>query len=603
MSSNAKESSTELEIRGLAASPGIAIGTVLRIDDQGGHKARMLHIPPTQVPKEVRRLQRALRTARKQLHELKVRMERELGTEHAYILDAHILMLQDRSLFSSIEHTIAQQYVNAEWAVKIELDRFLTAYASISDRYLRQRGSDIEDVGRRLMDALEGRRDSGFTQRISPGTVIVAEDIPPSILAELKIEQIVGMVTCSGGWASHTAIIARSLRIPAIVGIEQGGTDLHTGQTIILDGSEGLIILNPTETTLSRYQTLNNQRQRNFRELLKQSHGPALTQDGQEIILRANVELVSELDAVKRFGAQGIGLFRSEFIFTNMLPQAHSEEGQYQIYSQLVHKIGPDEAAIRVFDLNEDKISTIRGEAESNPALGLRGIRLALKNETLFRTQIRAIIRASGKRNVSIILPLITCINELRQARKIVQEIITEFTAQGLVIDPNIPLGVMIEVPSAVMMLPQIAQEADFLSLGTNDLIQYLLAVDRDNKAVAYLYQPLHPAVLNCLAQVAQVAQRLNKPLNVCGEMAANPLYAVVLLGLGITNLSMTPTAIPLIKDAIRAINLAKVKEIVTQALALSTAHEIEELLCDALAEHFPAYFANLKWGNPANKY
>lgn len=602
MFSSAKESVLETSLHGLAISPGIAIGTVLYVDAHG-QQALLQHIEPSQVSREIRRLNRAVILARYQLNELKARMETELGPQHAYILDAHILMLEDKELFKNIKKTITEQLVNAEWAIKIELEKFLTAYTAISDRYLRQRGSDIEDVARRLTNALSGKKQTQ-THRLPANTIIVGEDLPASVLAELDMNHVIAIATQAGGWASHTAIIARSLRIPAIVGVDLKGHTLATGNTAIIDGAEGLIIVNPTDITVRRYRDLQEQRRRNFRDLLAQAKGPAVTSDGQEIIIRANVELVSELDAVKRFGAQGIGLFRSEFIFTNMLPQAGSEDGQYQIYQRLAESVGQAGVTIRTFDLSEDKVplAITGGEAEVNPALGLRGIRLALRNEPMFRTQIRAIVRASQRKNVRIILPMVTSTSEVRHARSIVNETIKEFIAKGLDIDENIKVGVMVEVPSAVMILDQLTREADFLSLGTNDLIQYILAVDRNNKQVSYLYQPLHPAVLQSLVWVARVAQANKATLDVCGEMAANPIYVVVLLGLGIKQLSMTPAAIPLIKDAIRAISLSEAHKMVENALQMSSAQEIEDYICEELATKFPSFYANLKWRSPLEK-
>jgi phosphoenolpyruvate-protein phosphotransferase len=602
MSSSAKEVVLENSLHGLAISPGIAVGTVLYIGAQG-HQALLQHIETAQISREIRRLNRAVILARYQLNELKARMERELGHQHAYILDAHILMLEDKELFRNIKKTITEQLVNAEWAIKLELERFLSAYAAISDRYLRQRGSDIEDVARRLTDALSGKKQA-HSHRLPANTIIVAEDLPASVLAELDMTNVVAIATHAGGWASHTAIIARSLRIPAIVGIDLAGYILSTGISAIVDGAEGLIILNPSDLTVSRYRSLNEERKRSLQDLLAQSKGPAITSDGQEITVRANIELVSELDAIKRFGAQGIGLFRSEFIFTNMLPQAGSEDGQYQIYQRLAQFAGSAGVTIRTFDLSEDKVPlAITGtEREVNPALGLRGIRLALRNEPMFRTQIRAIVRASEYKNVRIILPMVTSTSEVRHARSIVNETIEEFTAKGLDIDRNIRVGVMVEVPSAVMILDQLCREADFLSLGTNDLIQYILAVDRNNKQVSYLYQPLHPAVLQSLVWVAKVAEANKAILDVCGEMAANPIYVVVLLGLGIKQLSMTPAAIPLIKDAVRAINLSDAHKIVESALQMSSAQEIEDYICEELANKFPSFYANLKWRSPLEK-
>lgn len=600
MSFSVREPSPEIEVRGLGISSGIAIGTTVRIDERG-RKARLLQIDSTQITRETRRLHRAVNICRRQLNALKVRMERELGREHAYILDAQMLMLQDAVLFKSIEATICEQLVNAEWAIKIELDRFLSAYASISDGYLRQRGSDIEDIAHRLINALTGKKEESV-RHLHSGSIIIAEDLPPSVLAELDMDHVIGLATCAGGWASHTAIIARSLSIPALVGINQPMEPFTSGRRAIVDGGEGIIIIDPTDATLHHYRTLSDRRRRSFHQLVQQSRGPAITQDGLEITLRANVELLIELQAVKRFGAQGIGLFRSEFIFTNMLPQAGLEEGQFQIYNQLAEASLPHGVSVRTFDLSEDKLPFPVTESESNPSLGLRGIRLALQNQEMFRTQVRAIVRASRYRNMRILLPLISCVSELRRARKVINEVTQELLAQGVDIDPHIPVGVMIEVPAAAMMIEQLAQEADFLSLGTNDLIQYMLAVDRSNKQVAYLYQPLHPAVLRVIAQMAKVVSRFNKPLDVCGEMAANPVYAAVLIGLGITRLSMTPASLPLVKDAIRTIDVQAITGLVQEAMEFTTAREIEEFFCNQLADRYPVFYANLKWRSPKER-
>ncbi|MBL8149692.1 MAG: phosphoenolpyruvate--protein phosphotransferase [Blastocatellia bacterium] len=589
-----KELPSEIQMRGMGISPGIAIGTTVRIDDRG-HKAELIHIKESQIEREVRRLKRSVAVARRQLKLLKERMERELGKDHAYILDAHILMLQDQALFKSVEQTISQQLVNAEWAIKLELDRFLAAYASISDGYLRQRGSDIEDVAHRLIDALSGRRKADRS-KLRAHSIVVADELPPSVLAELDIEHLIGLATHAGGWASHTAIIAKSLRIPAVIGLEHRPEQLSTGCQAIIDGTEGLIILNPSEPTLQHYKSLCEHRRKSFSSLIEQSHIPAKTSDGEEIKLRANIELLSELDAVQRFGAQGIGLFRSEYIFTNMLPQACSEEGQTELYTRLSEVAEDYGVAIRTFDLSQDRLPLTRKAVEENPAMGLRGIRLALKAEDMFRTQIRAILKASKRRNIRITLPLISCLSELRQARRLINDTIKELLDEGLDIDSKISVGIMIEVPSAVIMIDHLIKEVDFISIGTNDLVQYLMAADRTNKDISYLYQPLHPAVLRSLARIAETAISIGKPVEVCGEMAANPIYAAVLIGLGFTRLSMTPAAIPIIKDAVRSIEISAVKEIVKKAKDFYTIREIEEFLVEELGSRFSSFYTGINW-------
>lgn len=590
MSSSVREATSEIEIKGQSASPGIAIGTIVRFDESR-QQVVFSHIAPDRVRLELRRLRRGLGIARKQLSLLKEKMGNELGQEHAYILDAQILMLQDRSLFESIERTISERLVNAEWAIELAIEPFLAAYASISDGYLRQRGSDIEDVASRLTSAITGGRKS--QKSLKANSILVSTDLPPSVFGELQLAHLAGIGTCTGGWASHTAIIARGLRIPCVVGLNSV-TEFHSGQPAIVDGTEGLIIINPIESTLNYYKGLSVRRKRSFNALVVQSKHPAITADGQEIRLRANVELLSEADSINRFGAQGIGLFRSEYLYSNMLPQARSEEGQVEIYTKLADAAGEHGVAIRTFDLNLDKVSP-EAEPEQNPVLGLRGIRLALKQRELFTTQIRAILRASVRKNLRVILPMVTQVGEVFAARRILTTVAEQLKAQHIPYDPDIPLGVMVEVPATAVVLDQILPFVDFVNLGTNDLIQYLLAVDRNNQHVSNLYLPLHPAVLRALRHIVEAARVGHKPLEVCGEMASNPVYCAVLLGLGINSLSVTPSTIPVLKDAVRHLDLNLVRGLLERVKQMNDATEIENYLTSELKTHARGFFETFK--------
>lgn len=590
MSSNVREATSEIEIKGQPASPGIGIGTIVRFDESRQQIA-FSHIEPSRVKFELRRLRRGLGIARKQLSLLKEKMGSELGQEHAYILDAQILMLQDRALFESIERTISERLVNAEWAIKLAIEPFLAAYASISDGYLRQRGSDIEDVANRLINAITGGRKA--QKALKANSILVNTDFPPSIFGELQLSHLAGIGTSAGGWASHTAIIARGLRIPCVVGLNSL-TELHSGQSAVVDGTEGLIIINPMETTLNYYRGLSVRRKRSFNALVVQSKYPAITADGQEIRLRANVELLSEADSINRFGAQGIGLFRSEYLYSNMLPHARSEDGQVEIYTKLADTAGEYGVAIRTFDLSIDRTLS-EAEPEQNPALGLRGIRLALRQKELFTTQIRAILRASVKKNIRIILPMVTQVSEIFAARRIIASVAEQLKAEALQYDSNIPLGVMVEVPATAVVLDQILPFVDFVNLGTNDLIQYLLAVDRNNQHVSGLYLPLHPAVLRALRHIVEVARAGGKPLEVCGEMASSPVYCAVLLGLGVNSLSVTPSTIPVLKDAVRHLNLNLVRELLDKVKQMNDATEIENYLSSELKTRAKGFFETFK--------
>jgi len=586
------ERSHNTKFKGLGVSPGVAIGTALRLDERNGKLLQSELKDATQIKTEIRRLHRAIDTAREQLLAIKERIERELGAEHSYILDAHILMLEDCRLIEEIERIIRSERVNAEWAVKTVTDRLLAVYASIKDDYLRERGSDIEDVAGRLIRVLSGERTANLSN-LKNDVIIIADEIPPSYAAELDFSRVLAFATDVGGWTSHTAIIARSLGIPAVVGLHDISARINTGDTVVIDGTEGIVILDPSRATVRQYRARRARQRRQLSEVLK-SQLPAITTDGQSFTLRANIELPSEIEAIDRFGAEGIGLFRSEFLFLNSLPDLPQEEEQFAFYRRLAEVTGEDGACIRTFDLGGDKAGLTDFEDEKNPALGLRAIRLSLKMENIFRTQLRAILRASAYGRLRIMLPLISSIAELRAAKKIVEEVKDELRREGTAFDEKIPVGVMIEVPSAVLSADLLAREADFFSIGTNDLIQYTLAVDRTNEQVAHLFQPLHPAILASLRMIAESARKAAIPVEVCGEMAANPIHAIVLMGFGLTCLSMTPASIPLIKNVIRAVSLQEVSKLADEiVMRFATSQEIEEFLFRELPRRFPHFFSN----------
>jgi phosphotransferase system enzyme I (PtsI) len=445
----------------------------------------------------------------------------------------------------------------------------------------------VEDVGYRVLRALKGE------EAVEPGqlrsdVVIVASDLPPLVMAELDLGRVLGFATDEGGFTSHTAIIARSLGIPAVVGLHDVTSRVSSGDTIAVDGSEGTVVLNPTRPVIRRYIELRDEQRR-----VDPGEGApreSVTVDGHRCVLQANVELPSELDSVKRFGASGIGLYRSEYLYLNALPDLPSEEEQVRIYDRLGAISGEDGATIRSCDLGGEKAAPEGGEPERNPALGLRGVRLSFKTPDVFRTQLRAILRASAKGRLRIVIPMVARVSEMRAAREMLEECKEELRAEGKAFDPKIPLGAMIEVPSAALIADHLAAECDFFSIGTNDLIQYLLAVDRTNKNVAYVYEPLHPSVLRCLERVATVASENGVPTVVCGEMASNPIHVLVLLGLGYDCFSLAPSMLPLVRTAICSIDLEKARRLAHEILALRSAPEIATHISRELPENFPVF-------------
>ncbi|MEN3334351.1 MAG: phosphoenolpyruvate-protein phosphotransferase system enzyme [Blastocatellia bacterium] len=586
----ASSSARDVRLRGVGASPGVAVGSVLRLDERGRHQFYYLDVSPAQVRREARRLHEAFEQARAELQEIKARLTRELGYEHSFILDAHLLMLEDERLLAEIENEIRSRRVNAEWAVRSVIDRLEEAYRQVNDAYLRERASDLEDVAMRLLTILSGH-DKFDLSELGENVILVAKDIWPSTVAELDFNRVLGFATNSGGITSHAAIIARALGVPAVVGLHDVTRRARTGTAIIIDGAAGEVILRPNKTLAREYARRQKQDHARQARVIKPTEA-AETLDGVRITLRANVELPTEIDALARFGAEGIGLYRSEFIFLAGLPALPGEDEQYRLYRRLAEAAGDGGASIRVFDLGGDKLTLKGYEEEMNPALGLRGIRLSLRVEEMFRTQLRAILRANMHGKLRVVLPLISTISELREAKRIIGEVKQEMGEAGVEHNAALPIGVMIEVPAAALMADLFAREADYLSVGTNDLTQYMLAVDRANENVAHLYQPLHPAILRALAHLVRVAATANVPLEVCGEMAGDPFQAMALIGLGVRVLSLLPASIPLVKNAVRAVSAERITALMKEALKLATSAEVEQLLVRELPRHAPQFFA-----------
>jgi phosphotransferase system enzyme I (PtsI) len=588
MSKRARRRAGEETWRGLGVSDGVVVGHVLRIHD-GTRPVFRATIKEEDIERETHRLRAAVRLARRQLLAIKARAETELGADQAYIFDAHLLMLEDRKLLDDTEKFIRDERSNAEWAVRVVADRLLSVYAEIKDEYLRERGSDIEDVTQRLLVALSGGE--GPNARVlKENAVIVAENLLPSAVAELDFEHARAIATDAGGWTSHTAIIARALGIPAVVGLRDLHRRARTGDVVIVDATRGRVILHPSASTTEKYGDADS----NPRETRDTSvdHEPArlFTLDEREIWLRANIELPAEYAGVKRFGARGIGLYRSEFLLSRR-GSIPTEDEQYEAYKRIAELAGEDGATMRLFDLGGDKIGHRLADAEQNPALGLRAIRFSLKNEKVLCQQARAAFRASAHGRLDIVLPMVMDVDDVRRSKKLIANERDQLEKENIPIG-RVRIGAMIEVPSAVFLADAIAKEVDFFSLGTNDLVQYLLAVDRTNDDVSDWFRTLHPAVLQSIERTLSAARGAGIPSIVCGEMAGTPAYAVMLLGLGASELSMTSSSIPRVRQVVSSIRYSDAHSIAKLCLACQTADEVEELVRSEYLAHWPDLFS-----------
>ena len=573
----------EERLEGIGVCQGVAIGNAFLVDDPRGRVVRFF-LPKQQLDAEINRFREALHLAQQQVREAIERLRAALGSDHAYILEAHLLMLQDPHLQGQIEKFILENQANAEWAVRDVTGHLLEVYAQIEDDYLRERGSDVVDVSHRLIKILSGTETRGLNE-LAEEAIIVADDLMPSVTADLDPRKVLGFVTNAGGWASHTSIIARSVNIPAVVGVRGVTSRVRSGETIIIDGTTGTVILNPSPETLIFYTEQRSRQQQQEQHDIEERELPAITFDNQEVKLRANIELIEEIEVFQRFNAEGVGLYRSEFLYAQAESGLPTEEEQFEAYKFLAEMSGEAGAVVRTFDLGGDKLHLEGFKPERNPALGLRAIRLSLQVEYVFRTQVRAILRAAVHGNLKILLPFVSNLDEVRAAKQIIADVERELRAEKVAHAEDVEIGVMIEVPAAVLMAEVLAREADFFSLGTNDLIQSMLAVDRGNENVNSLFDPLHPAVLRAIKQVADAGRKLEIPVNVCGEMASNPAQVILLIGLGLRDLSMTPTAIPTIRRLVRSIDMASAEKLALHVLTLTTPNEVHRYVQTHLSE------------------
>jgi len=577
--------SNEIILRGIGGSPGICIGKAYLVDREGVDVVQRYTVAGKNLPKEKKRFKAAVQKAKEELHDI-IKSTPEEFRQHADILETHVVLLKDKMLYARAIEIIENEKINAEWALKKAVSGLKRIFRDMTDPYLRQRAEDIVHVSDRILRNLVGARQVDI-RSINKRVILVAHDLSPAETSQIQLERIMGFVTDRGGKASHTSIIARTLEIPAVLGVGDATRRIRNDEIIIVDGSEGSVVLHPTEETLVEYQERQVQFEA-FRQIIsRDSHLPAKTQDGIQIDVMGNIELPEEVVSVLDHGGEGIGLYRTEFGYLSR-SQFPIEEELFDKYKDVVEVMAPRPVTIRTLDINGDKALNYAAQRpEENPALGLRAIRYCLKRQDIFQTQLRAILRAAAYGHVRILLPMISGVDELREARRNIAEAAAGLEKEGAVHNAQVAVGIMIEVPSAVVLADYLAEEADFFSIGTNDLIQYSLAIDRGNQEVAHLFNPLHPALLRMIRQVTETARAHGIETYMCGEMAADPVHVPILLALGLDELSMNPQSIPAVKRVIRSLSAEKCKPFLELALQQRTAQDVMNLLRRTYGEIF----------------
>jgi len=573
-------------LKGIPASPGIVAGKAFLFD------IRQLivtekDIKQDAVPSEITRFEEALIKTRSEILTIQKKISREMGAQHAEIFNAHLLVLEDRTLIEEIIEGLKKELKCVEYIFSKVIGKYIKVFSNMNDGYLKERTSDIEDVGKRILKNLIGAQEKTLSD-LKEQVIVVAYDLSPSDTANMHKKNVIGFVTDIGGRTSHTAIMAKSLEIPAVVGLEKATVRIKTGDTLIVDGTEGIVIINPDKSVLKKYET----KQQKFAEfgkiLLDFKDILAATIDGHRVEISANIELPDEVDSVIAHGAEGIGLYRTEFLYMNR-NDIPDEEEQFEAYKKVAAKLSKSPVIIRTLDLGGDKfLSQLKFPHEMNPFLGWRAIRFCLARPEIFKAQLRAMLRASVFGNVKIMFPMISGLGELRQAIKVLEEAKQELKNKKMNFNHDIEVGAMIEIPSAALTCDLLAKEVDFFSIGTNDLIQYSLAVDRANEKIAYLYRPTHPAVLRLIKNIIDSGHKENIWVGMCGEMAAESGFVLILLGLGLDEFSMSPLTIPEMKYVVSNVKFEDARKIAEEALSLPTGEEIEAFANKRLNEFIP---------------
>jgi len=570
---NGDNAQGETRFQGVGVSPGIARGTLHVVRDDSDEIARH-HIEPSEIPNEIGRFETALIQTRSQILEMQERIAESIGAKDAGIFDAHLLVVEDRTLIDEVLRKLEADLCNVEFVFQEVATHYADTLSKIDDPYLRERALDIQDVTRRVVRNLQGKAPKDFLA-LTEQHILLAHNITPSDTATMNREVVLGLATDLGSRTSHTAIMSRSLGIAAVVGLHDATEKLQTGQQVLLDGYNGLLILNPTPETLWHYGELEHKKVLVAEQLTGLRETKSVTRDGRHIVLSANIELPDDVPAAPKNGAEGIGLYRTEFLYLNRttLP---SEEEQYETYRKVAEQVAPHPLIIRTFDLGGDKVAgALDASDEMNPFMGHRAIRFCLEHLDLFKAQLRGIMRASAVGNVKIMFPMISGLEELRRALAVLEECKGELAREGHAFDEKTEVGAMIEIPSAALCAELLAREIDFFSIGTNDLIQYALAVDRVNERVAHLYEPTHPAVLRLLKMVADAARSHDIWVGVCGEMAGDLALIPLLLGLGMDELSVGASLVPRVKRAVQSLVLGECQRLVGELMELDTPSEI----------------------------
>jgi len=575
-----------LELRGIPASEGIVIAKAYKL---GKEIFNIFKEPISEkdIPSQIELFEEALTQTRKEIIKLQERISQEMGRETAEIFDAHLLVLEDRMLIEEVINRLKQERFNIAYIFSEVLKKYVEIFSKIEDDYLKERISDINDVGRRILRKLTGKENVSL-EKLSERVVVVAHDLSPSDTAAMHKKNVAALITDVGGKTSHTAILAKSLEIPAVVGLKDATHKINNHDLLIVDGNEGLVIVDPNEETLEIYRQKEYKMSSIVERFFADKDLPAITLDNAKIKVLANIELPEEIDSAREHGAEGIGLYRTEFFYMNRddLP---SEDEQFQAYKYVAQAITGNEVIIRTLDLGGDKfISQVQIPEEMYPFLGWRAIRFCLARPDIFKVQLRAILRASAYGNLKLMYPMISGIEEFRQANSILEECKDELREKNIPFNENIKVGLMIELPSAALTADLLAEEADFFSIGTNDLIQYSLAVDRANENVAYLYEPTHPAVLRMIKNVIDAAHKAQIPVGMCGEMASETKFVPLLLGLELDEFSVPALVVPQIKYIVRMLKKEEAVSFAKEALSFSTGKEVEDFCSQKIKEIFP---------------
>lgn len=575
-------------LTGIGASSGVAVGSAYLLDRRRIRTPRY-HLPPGEEEAELARLRAALERSDQQLAAMKERVEAVEGNEHTLILEAHRLMLQDPAFAGLALDLIRDDRINAEWAIRSAARKIRNAFGKLSDEYFRERKQDVDFVADRVIRNLMGQTVDAEPGHVPYGAIIVARDLSPTDAAVLLHPgRILGLVTDRGTKTSHTAIVAHARGIPAVVGVVKASDLVGTGDELALDGERGVVVLRPTVDQKARFQQVRDRFEEAERTFARERELPAVTRDGHEVRLHANIEFEEEIPSVLRAGGIGIGLYRTEFLYLGRR-SVPSEEEHYTAYRHVIESMHGLPVTIRTLDVGGDKVAVEkpRSKYEPNPALGLRAIRYCIRNPEIFHTQLRALLRASAHGPLKIMFPMISGLTELRDAKAALERAREELAAEGVPMADSIEVGAMIELPSAALMADRLAREVDFFSIGTNDLIQYSLAIDRQNRDVAYLYRPMHLSILRMMQFTIEAAHAQGRRVAICGEMAGEPHYALMMLGLGVDELSMAPASIPLLRRMVRAATLEEAQEMMREAMALDTAEEIERHVRTVARERF----------------